>query len=124
MRSDAKLRITAARSGVNPSTMRIDSVLRRDQSRKNQSFKNQYVENESTEENHHNDYLVETRFIENLAFHKPELRDYREDRCLVCDNFPCSAILSTCRTIAAETIAALYRQNTLEIDLGPADPVS
>ena len=63
------------------------------------------------EGNGHNDCLVETRVIENLAFHEPDSRDY-----------PCSAILSTCPTIAAEATAVLCCQNTLEITLDPPDP--
>ena len=71
------MRIIAAGSGVDPSYMHIDSVLRRDQSCKNQLFEDHSVENQSTEENQHNGCLVKARFIQNLAFHEPELRDYR-----------------------------------------------
>lgn len=36
------------------------------------------------------------------------------------DDFPCAAILSTCRTVAAEATSILYQENTIEIDLDSA----
>ena len=135
IRKDARLLVEAARSGVSPATLSIKQVVRCHDSPL-QTFGYQSPDEWSLDEIAESPQSwCEHRFCDQhlldsdaspilcnrcrASVHVPWRSSAKTYVCE--DEIPSAAILSTCRTIAAEATSMLYCDNTIQINLGSSN---
>lgn len=117
VRRDAKLLIKAGRSGVDPTTISIHSVLHKRKIPDLQCFN--VTGGPCSSWPDVDDYPSPGW----IPIGHPSYREYYDiwrssEKCYsTAADFPSAAILATCRTIAQEATILLYGENTLEFDL-------
>lgn len=132
LRRGARLVVKAARSGVNPATPGIKSVLYNHNlphlDEMTRSAHDQYLDEAFERREYLCDHKIHDRHLENPSappFRCPSCRAslhharlYSTRQITIERDLPSAAILATCRTIATEATSILYCKNTIEIVLG------
>lgn len=116
VRREAKQLIKAARSGVDPCTLSIHSVHQRNDPDRLTKFPFHWYWSSDRHFSHEDEWEGGVHPWRSPYPWRSSRKFYD-----ILQELPSSAILSTCRTIAAEGSLMLY-QNTIEFDLDPTNP--